>query len=138
MYSAPTRPKGGVAISGSIATAYYFLHFLVILPLLERDRSGPSTGASCSVAISVYKQLCSACHSMNLMSYRNLGQPGGPEFSEAEVQAIAGNRQVTDGPDDSGEMFERPAWRPTASSRRSPTSRRRAPPMPGSRRLTCR
>jgi 5'-methylthioadenosine phosphorylase len=45
---------------------------------------------------------------MNLMSYRNLGQPGGPEFSEAEVQAIAGNRQVTDGPDDNGEMFQRP------------------------------
>jgi ubiquinol-cytochrome c reductase cytochrome c1 subunit len=56
----------------------------------------------------VYEQLCSACHSMNLMSYRNLGQPGGPEFSEAEVQAIAGNRQVTDGPDDNGEMFQRP------------------------------
>jgi ubiquinol-cytochrome c reductase cytochrome b/c1 subunit len=56
----------------------------------------------------VYNQLCSACHSMGLLSYRNLGQPGGPEFAEAEVQAIAASRQVTDGPDESGEMFERP------------------------------
>jgi cytochrome c1 len=56
----------------------------------------------------VYNQLCSACHSMNLLSYRNLGQPGGPEFSEAEVQAIAAGRQAVDGPDENGEMFERP------------------------------
>lgn len=56
----------------------------------------------------VYDQVCAACHSMKLLSYRNLGQPGGPEFSEAEVQAIAASRQVTAGPDDSGEMFERP------------------------------
>ena len=56
----------------------------------------------------VYNQVCSACHSLRLLSYRNLAQPGGPEFSEAEVQAIAASRQVTAGPDDSGEMFERP------------------------------
>ncbi len=56
----------------------------------------------------VYDQVCASCHSMRLLSYRNLGQPGGPEFSEAEVEAIAASRQVTDGPDDSGEMFERP------------------------------
>jgi ubiquinol-cytochrome c reductase cytochrome c1 subunit len=56
----------------------------------------------------VYEQVCSSCHAMKLLSYRNLGQPGGPEFSEQEVQAIAAGRQVTDGPDDSGEMFERP------------------------------
>ena len=56
----------------------------------------------------VYNQVCAACHSMQLLSYRNLAQPGGPEFSEAEVQAIAASRQVTDGPDGNGEMFERP------------------------------
>jgi ubiquinol-cytochrome c reductase cytochrome c1 subunit len=56
----------------------------------------------------VYQQLCAMCHSMDLMFYRNLGQPGGPEFSAAEVEAIAANRQVTDGPDEQGEMFQRP------------------------------
>ena len=30
----------------------------------------------------VYEQVCAACHSMNLMSYRNLGQEGGPFFDE--------------------------------------------------------
>lgn len=56
----------------------------------------------------VYNQVCAACHAMKQLSYRNLGQPGGPEFSEAEVKAIAASRQVTDGPDGNGEMFERP------------------------------
>ena len=37
----------------------------------------------------VYKEVCSSCHSMQYLSYRNLGEPGGPEFSEAEVKAIA-------------------------------------------------
>ena len=36
----------------------------------------------------VYEQVCSSCHSMKLLSYRNLGQPGGPEFSEAEVRLL--------------------------------------------------
>ena len=53
----------------------------------------------------VYKDVCSACHSMNLMSYRNLTQIG---FSEDEVKDIAAAFQVTDGPNDAGEMFERP------------------------------
>lgn len=56
----------------------------------------------------VYQEVCSACHAMRLMHYRNLGEPGGPEFTAAEVQAIAASRQVTDGPNEEGEMFERP------------------------------
>jgi cytochrome c1 len=43
------------------------------------------------------------------MAYRNLSQPGGPEFSEAEVKAIAAEYLVEDGPDDYGDMFERAA-----------------------------
>lgn len=54
----------------------------------------------------VYKEVCSACHSMNLVAYRNLQDIG---FSEAEVKQIAAEYMVNDGPDDSGEMFERPA-----------------------------
>jgi ubiquinol-cytochrome c reductase cytochrome c1 subunit len=53
----------------------------------------------------VYHDVCSACHSMNLMSYRNLAQVG---FSEDEVKDIAAGVQVQDGPNDAGEMFERP------------------------------
>ena len=56
----------------------------------------------------VYKEVCAACHSANLLSYRNLGEPGGPEFSEDQVKAIAAEVEVQDGPNGEGEMFERP------------------------------
>ena len=56
----------------------------------------------------VYKEVCASCHSMQYLSYRNLGEPGGPEFSEAEVKAIAASFEVSDGPDAQGEMFTRP------------------------------
>ena len=56
----------------------------------------------------VYKEVCAACHAMKLLAYRNLADPGGPGFSAAEVKAIAAEVEVTDGPNDDGEMFERP------------------------------
>jgi len=54
----------------------------------------------------VYKEVCAACHSMDLLAYRNLQELG---FSEAEVKAIAAEYEVQDGPNDEGEMFTRPA-----------------------------
>ena len=57
----------------------------------------------------VYTEVCASCHSMNLLSYRNLGEKGGPEFSVEQVKAIAANFEVTDGPNAAGEMFSRPA-----------------------------
>ena len=54
----------------------------------------------------VYKEVCSACHSLKLLNYRNLADLG---FSEAEVKAIAAQAQVSDGPNDQGDMFDRPA-----------------------------
>ena len=56
----------------------------------------------------VYKEVCSSCHSMKYLSYRNLGQKGGPEFTLEEVKAIAASYDVEDGPNSEGEMFERP------------------------------
>ena len=57
----------------------------------------------------VYTEVCASCHSMKYVSYRNLGEKGGPEFSEAEVKAIAASFELTDGPNADGEMFTRPA-----------------------------
>ena len=57
----------------------------------------------------VYKEVCANCHSMRLLSYRNLGEPGGPEFSPKAVEVLASQVQVTDGPNEKGEMFQRPA-----------------------------
>ena len=56
----------------------------------------------------VYKEVCSACHSMTLVRFRNLAEPGGPGYSANQVKALAATYQVKDGPNDSGEMFERP------------------------------
>jgi ubiquinol-cytochrome c reductase cytochrome b/c1 subunit len=56
----------------------------------------------------VYHEVCAACHSMQLLSFRNLAEPGGPEFTKAQVAALAAEAKVQDGPNDAGEMFERP------------------------------
>lgn len=61
--------------------------------------------ASIQRGFQVYKEVCSACHSLRLMAYRNLTEIG---FSEDEVKQIASEYLVTDGPNDDGEMFERP------------------------------
>ena len=56
----------------------------------------------------VYTEVCSSCHSMKYLSYRNLAEKGGPEFSEAEAKAIAASFEVKDGPNADGDMFFRP------------------------------
>lgn len=56
----------------------------------------------------IYKEVCSTCHSMNLMHFRNLADPGGPEFSLAQAAAVAADYKVQDGPNDAGDMFDRP------------------------------
>ena len=54
----------------------------------------------------VYSEVCSGCHSMKLLYYRDLIDIG---FSEDQVKAIASEFTVIDGPNDEGEMFERDA-----------------------------
>lgn len=69
-------------------------------PLGTYDRAALQRG------FQVYKEVCAACHAMNQLYYRNLEALG---FSEAEIKAIAAENTVIDGPNDQGEMFERPA-----------------------------
>lgn len=59
----------------------------------------------------IYKDVCSACHGLKRVRFRNLVEPGGPGFPEESVKAVAAEwpNKITDGPDDSGKMFERPA-----------------------------
>ena len=65
--------------------------------------------ASLQRGYQVYQEVCSGCHSVQHLSYRNLSEKGGPEFSPEEAKAIAGQFEVTDGPNEDGEMFTRPA-----------------------------
>ena len=60
--------------------------------------------ASAQRGLKVYREVCAGCHSMNYLSYRNLGDLG---FSEDHIKAIAAENLILDGPNDEGEMFER-------------------------------
>lgn len=60
----------------------------------------------------VYREVCSSCHSMSNVPFRTLAQPGGPGFSEAQVEALAAEYKVKAGPNDMGEYYER-AGRPS-------------------------
>jgi ubiquinol-cytochrome c reductase cytochrome c1 subunit len=56
----------------------------------------------------VYKEVCSTCHRLSI-PFRTLGEPGGPDYSAAQVKTLAASYQVTnDEPNDKGEIFKRP------------------------------
>ncbi len=56
--------------------------------------------------LQVYLDVCAACHSLDLVAYRNLTEIG---YNEDQIKDIAAEYEVTDGPNDDGEMFTRPA-----------------------------
>ena len=62
----------------------------------------------------VFKEICASCHSMRLLAFRNLSEPGGPEFSEAQVKALAATYEVADPDAETG-------VRPALSSDRWPS-----------------
>lgn len=53
----------------------------------------------------VYKEVCSACHSVKLLAFRHLEQIG---FSQDQVKSLASEYDVQDGPNEEGQMFKRP------------------------------
>ncbi len=73
--------------------------------------------ASMQRGFKIYSEVCSSCHSMNLMYYRNLAQPGGPFFDpkhpnpndSAFAKAIAADVKVPDIDQDTGDAIQRPA-----------------------------
>jgi ubiquinol-cytochrome c reductase cytochrome c1 subunit len=56
----------------------------------------------------VYKEVCASCHAASFLAFRNLSEPGGPEFTPGQVATLAATYQIKDGPNEQGEMFERP------------------------------
>jgi len=54
----------------------------------------------------VYQEVCSNCHSLSLLSYRDLSALG---YNDDQVKNVASQKEVTDGPNDQGDMFQRPA-----------------------------
>ncbi len=55
--------------------------------------------------LKVYTNVCAACHSLKYIAFRNLEALG---YSEAQVKSFAAEYTIEDGPDDAGDMFERP------------------------------
>jgi ubiquinol-cytochrome c reductase cytochrome b/c1 subunit len=85
----------------------------VIPPQLKWSFSGPFgkyDTAQLQRGFKIYKEVCSACHSIDMLSFRNLSDPGGPGYSEAQVEAIAADYKIKD-LDDKGEPIDR-AGRP--------------------------
>jgi ubiquinol-cytochrome c reductase cytochrome b/c1 subunit len=169
-------PEGIYVVVGRIFTVWYFVHFLVILPLLgllETPRPLPNSisesvlkkgkvGAVAAVLLTValagggffgavttasaqekcpeaeqeylpsqqkwsfagpfgiydraqlqrgfkvYHDVCQTCHSLSLVSFRNLAGPEGLGYSDEQIKALAAEYQVKDGPNEQGEMFDRP------------------------------
>jgi ubiquinol-cytochrome c reductase cytochrome b/c1 subunit len=58
--------------------------------------------------LKIYKEVCSNCHSLNYIAFRNIADHGGPGYSEAQAAGLAAEYKIKDGPNDQGEMFERP------------------------------
>ncbi len=56
----------------------------------------------------VYKEVCATCHGLSYVAFRNLAEPGGPGYTAAQASAVAAEYKIKDGPNDQGEMFERP------------------------------
>ena len=64
----------------------------------------------------VYREVCSSCHSMNMVAFRNLGDPGGPfwdpkyksSVDNGYVKAVAKDYQIADIDRDTGDPIKRP------------------------------
>jgi ubiquinol-cytochrome c reductase cytochrome b/c1 subunit len=54
----------------------------------------------------VYKEVCSACHSLNRVAFHALSEPGGPGFTDAQMKAIAASYKVPAGPNDKGDTVD--------------------------------
>ena len=97
----PTSPEGEGAKSEAKAETPPKQKWSFWGPVGKYDRGQLQRG------FKVYREVCQACHSLSLVSFRNLAEPGGPGFTERQAAAVAAEYQVQDGPNDAGEMFER-------------------------------
>jgi cytochrome c1 len=54
----------------------------------------------------VYKEVCSACHSLNRVAFHTLSEEGGPSFTDAQMKAIAAGYKIAAGPNDKGDTVD--------------------------------
>ncbi|XP_002979392.2 cytochrome c1-2, heme protein, mitochondrial [Selaginella moellendorffii] len=109
--------RNGLALLGAAATSVFAAAGYVYADEADHGLPPPSykwpyngffeaqDHASIRRGHQVYAQVCAACHSMQYISYRHLI---GVAYTEEEVKAMSAEIEVTDGPNDEGEMFTRP------------------------------
>jgi len=104
-------PLFALALTLSLGTAAAAADNSAALP--PKDVSWPFNGpfgtydrGTLQRGFQVYKEVCSACHSMNLVAFHNLAAPGGPGFTEAQAKAIAAGYKIPAEPNDKGEIFD--------------------------------
>ena len=76
------------------------VHFSFEQPLGTFNRADLQHG------FQVYKEVCSACHSLGRVAFHTLSQSGGTEFSDPQMKAIAAGYHVLAGPNDKGETVD--------------------------------
>ena len=54
--------------------------------------------------LQVYREVCSACHSLKRVAFRNLEALG---YSSEQIKSLSAEYEITDGPNDEGDFFER-------------------------------
>jgi ubiquinol-cytochrome c reductase cytochrome c1 subunit len=85
-------------------------------PTIERQKwsfggvRGHFDRAQLQRGFKVYQEVCSNCHSLKRLAFRNLAEKGGPEFPEEDLKAlVAKEYKVADVPNDAGKVLKRPA-----------------------------
>ena len=97
------------ALGAAAAPAIAQEHDTLAPPKLKWSFAGPFgkyDEAQLQRGFKIYKEVCAACHSLQMLAFRNLADPGGPGFSEAQAAAVAADYKIKDF-DDKGEAVER-------------------------------
>ncbi len=105
--SSATREGAGEEVHAS-ESPHYPLKKPELMSWSFAGMFGKYDAAQLQRGFQVYREVCSTCHSMKLVPFRALADRTGPYFTEAQVRVLAAEAQVRDGPDDRGDMFERP------------------------------
>jgi ubiquinol-cytochrome c reductase cytochrome b/c1 subunit len=97
------------ALGAAAAPAIAQEHDTPTPPKLKWSFAGPFgkyDEAQLQRGFKIYKEVCAACHSLQMLAFRNLADAGGPGFSEAQAAAVAADFKIKD-LDDKGEVVER-------------------------------
>lgn len=96
---------GAIALSTSVFASSGAEAPLKIIPWKFEGVLGTVDRQSAQRGFQVYKEVCASCHSLNRVAFRTLSGIG---FSEEEIKALAATYTIQDGPNDAGDMFDRP------------------------------